>query len=150
MPTATPVLRTGAVDGLAVVADRMTPGGTALKALVPLARRLTTTAWSWSPITAPLYALLQGPVIGALPASFEARFPGLVLRAVGPTFGVVLGMPPVDQTGLIEVAERFRLGVAAATLGIPLCYPAGFALSFFGIFFPPLFAAGGLPCRSTI
>jgi uncharacterized YccA/Bax inhibitor family protein len=180
MQTSNPALRAGAFAGLEDVGDRMTVGGTSLKALVLLALCLATTAWSWSqyvaagqgatslwlfvligasigglalaiativkkdwaPITAPLYALTQGVVIGFASAAFEARFPGVVLQAVGLTFGVFLGMLLVYQTGLIKVTERFRLGVAAATLGVLLFYLAGFVLSFFGVFLPPLFAGG--------
>jgi uncharacterized YccA/Bax inhibitor family protein len=98
----------------------------------------------WAPITAPLYALTQGVVIGFVSASFEARFPGVVLQAVGLTFGVFLGMLLVYQTGLIKVTERFRLGVAAATLGILFFYLAGFIFSFFGVSMPPLVAGGWL------
>src|SRR5262245_54447683 len=39
----------------------------------------------WAGLTAPIYALLEGLVLGGLSAMFEARFPGIVLQAVGLT-----------------------------------------------------------------
>ena len=43
----------------------------------------------WSPITAPLYAGLEGLFLGAVSAIFEMRFPGIVMQAVGLTFGTL-------------------------------------------------------------
>ena len=46
----------------------------------------------WAPITAPLYALVEGVFIGAISAVFDARYPGIVMQAVGLTFGVVAAL----------------------------------------------------------
>lgn len=35
----------------------------------------------WSPITAPLYALLEGLVLGSVSAMYEARFRGIAIQA---------------------------------------------------------------------
>src|SRR3546814_5969463 len=40
---------------------------------------------TWAPITAPLYALLEGFFIGGISAIFEAKYPGIVMQAVGLT-----------------------------------------------------------------
>ncbi len=45
---------------------------------------------TWSPVTAPIYALLEGLVLGGLSAVFELRYPGIALEAVGLTFGTLL------------------------------------------------------------
>ena len=37
----------------------------------------------WAAITAPLYALLQGLVLGGISAIFEAQYPGIVIQAIG-------------------------------------------------------------------
>ena len=51
---------------------------------------------NWAAYLAPAYGLLQGLFIGGISAImnkvFEARYPGLVLQAVGLTFGVALAM----------------------------------------------------------
>src|SRR5262249_42338807 len=43
----------------------------------------------WSAITAPLYALLEGLVLGGISAIFERTYPGIAIQAVGLTFGVL-------------------------------------------------------------
>ena len=43
----------------------------------------------WAAITAPLYALLQGLVLGGISAIFEAQYPGIVIQAIGLTFGTL-------------------------------------------------------------
>ncbi len=43
----------------------------------------------WSPVTAPIYALLEGLVLGGLSAMFELRYPGIAMEAVGLTFGTL-------------------------------------------------------------
>ena len=86
----------------------------------------------WAPITAPLYAAVEGVFIGALSAIFEARFPGIVIQAVGLTFGTMAALLLAYRSGLIKVTERFKLGVFAATGGVVLLYLANFAMGFFG------------------
>ena len=39
----------------------------------------------WSPITAPIYALLEGLALGGISAMFELRYPGIAIQAVGLT-----------------------------------------------------------------
>ena len=46
----------------------------------------------WSPYTVPIYALLEGAILGLLSAFFEMMFPGIVMQAVMLTFGVFLVM----------------------------------------------------------
>src|SRR5512147_948989 len=65
-----PLLWTGALGGLVVC-------------LVTVFKK------EWSAVTAPIYALLQGLVVGGLSAFYESRFPGIVIQAVGLTFGTL-------------------------------------------------------------
>ena len=44
---------------------------------------------TWSPVTAPLYAGLEGLFLGGISAFFEARHPGIVMQAVTLTFGTL-------------------------------------------------------------
>lgn len=88
---------------------------------------------AWAPVTAPIYALLQGLFIGGLSAQLETAYSGIVIQAVGLTFGTLFSMLFVYQTGLIKATENFKLGVFAATGGIAIVYLATFVLSFFGI-----------------
>ena len=42
-----------------------------------------------SPFTAPIYAALEGLVMGAISAVFETMYPGIVIQAVGLSIGVL-------------------------------------------------------------
>src|SRR5207249_3539282 len=88
---------------------------------------------SWAPITAPLYALLEGLVLGGISSLFEQKYPGIAIQAVGLTFGTLLVMLLAYRSGVIRVTDKFRLGVIAATGGIALFYLATFILGFFGV-----------------
>jgi uncharacterized YccA/Bax inhibitor family protein len=90
---------------------------------------------TWSPITAPLYALLEGLVLGAISAIFEVRYPGVPIQAVSLTFGVLIVLLMAYRSGLIPVTDKLRIGIVAATGGIALFYLAQFILGFFGIHF---------------
>jgi uncharacterized YccA/Bax inhibitor family protein len=87
----------------------------------------------WAHITAPIYALLEGFFVGGISAIFELRYPGIVIQAVGLTFGTLGCLLMAYKSGLIKATENFKLGVVAATGGIALLYLVSFALSFFGI-----------------
>jgi len=96
----------------------------------------------WSAVTAPLYALLEGLFLGALSASWEASFHGIVIQAVVLTFGTLLALLMAYRSGLIKATQNFKLGVVAATGGIALLYLTGIALGFFGIRFASINGAG--------
>src|SRR5512143_1291982 len=76
----------------------------------------------WSPVTAPLYALLEGLVLGSVSAIFELRWPGLPIQAVSLTFGVLIVLLLAYRSGVIPVTDKFRIGIVAATGGIALFY----------------------------
>ena len=86
-----------------------------------------------SPYTAPIYAALEGLLLGGISAIYNSRFQGLPLQAVALTFGVFMALLIVYRTGLIRATENFRLGVVAATGGIMIMYLLSFVLGFFGI-----------------
>jgi uncharacterized YccA/Bax inhibitor family protein len=90
----------------------------------------------WSPVTTPLYAVLEGLVLGGVSVLMEAQYPGIVAQAVFLTFGTLGALLLGYRSGLIRVTDRFRAGVFAATGGIFLFYLVGFVLSFFGTSVP--------------
>lgn len=96
----------------------------------------------WSAITAPIYALLEGLVLGGLSAVLEVRYPGLPMQAVGLTFGTLLVMLLVYRSGMIRVTQKFAIGVAAATGGIMVFYLLQMVLGFFGIQFTAVNGSG--------
>lgn len=77
---------------------------------------------TWAPKTAPIYAVLEGLALGGISAFFEARFPGIVIQAVGLTFGTLFALLFAYKTKLIRATENFKLGVVAATGGIAVVY----------------------------
>ncbi|MDG6349164.1 Bax inhibitor-1/YccA family protein [Luteimonas sp. 8-5] len=87
---------------------------------------------TWAPVTAPLYAAVEGLFIGAISALFEQRFPGIVIQAVGLTFGTMAALLIAYRSGLIKATENFKLGVVAATGGIALLYLVNIGMRMFG------------------
>lgn len=95
-----------------------------------------------SPVTAPIYAALEGLVLGAVSAVFESMYPGIVIQAVGLSVGVLAVMLFVYGTGIIQVTEKFKIGVVAATGAICLVYLADIVLSWFGTRIPFIHQGG--------
>lgn len=98
-----------------------------------IAALVTVFKKEWAAFSAPAYALLEGLFLGGVSALFEAQFPGIVIQAVGLTFGTLLVLLGAYTSGLIKVTDKFRLGVVAATGGIALVYFVSFVLGLFGV-----------------
>ncbi|MDO5610542.1 MAG: Bax inhibitor-1/YccA family protein [Pseudomonadota bacterium] len=96
----------------------------------------------WAPVTAPLYALVEGFFLGSISAVFNARFEGIVFQAVILTFGTLFALLFAYRSGLIKATENFKLGVVAATGGIALVYLATIVLGFFNIKIPMIHESG--------
>ena len=96
----------------------------------------------WAPITTPVYAALEGLFLGAISASFESRYPGVPMTAVGLTFGCLAVLLAAYSSGLIRPSENFKLGIVAATGAIALVYLVSMGLGFFGITIPGIFGSG--------
>lgn len=87
----------------------------------------------WSPVTAPIYAVSEGLVLGGISAVYEMQFHGIVMQAVLLTVGTLLGMLALYTMRIIQPTRKFMLGVFAATAGIALTYLVGMILSLFGV-----------------
>jgi uncharacterized YccA/Bax inhibitor family protein len=96
----------------------------------------------WSPVTSPIYALLEGLALRGISAVFELRYPGIAMQAVGLTFGTLFVLLLAYRSGLIRVTEKFKLGVVAATGGIAVFYLVEFVLGFFGVHFAAINGSG--------
>jgi uncharacterized YccA/Bax inhibitor family protein len=125
MPAVLPWLMTGAIGGFIV-------------ALITIFKK------TWAPVTAPAYALLEGLFLGGISAAMELRFPGIVMQAVGLTFGTLAALLFAYRTGLIRATENFKLGVVAATGGIALLYLVDIVMGFFGHKIPMIHEGGWL------
>ncbi|MES2239494.1 MAG: Bax inhibitor-1/YccA family protein [Bacteroidota bacterium] len=90
----------------------------------------------YSGYLAPGYALFEGLFIGGISAIFEARYPGIVIQAVGATFvtfAVCLGL---YKFKIVKVTEQFKSVVLAATLAIATYYLISWLFSMFTSFVP--------------
>jgi len=103
---------------------------------------ITSFKKEWSPVTAPIYALLEGLVLGGLSAVMDLRYPGIGIEAVSLTFGTLFVLLLAYRSGLIQVTQKFRLGVVAATGGIFVFYLLQMLLGFFHIQFLSINGSG--------
>ena len=93
-------------------------------------------------VTGPLYAALQGLVLGVVTMALNARYPGLPQQAALLTVATLGVMLVAWRTGLIRATERFRTIVVSCTLSIFVFYIIAFALSLFGVAIPFLQEGG--------
>jgi len=93
---------------------------------------VTTFKPTAAPFTTPLYAALEGLVLGTISMIYERQFPGIVINAVGLTFGTLAALLLAYRTRLIRATENFKLGVFAATGGIAILYMVSMVMGFFG------------------
>ena len=91
----------------------------------------------WAPYLAPLYALLEGLFLGAISAmyndAFATKAPGIVMNAVGLTFGTAIAMYLLYSFKIIKATERFKSVIFTATAGIAIFYMISMLLGFFGV-----------------
>ena len=99
---------------------------------------------TWAPVTAPIYAVLEGLFLGGISAMFEVRFPGIVTQAMFGTLGTLFALLLAYKTGLIKATENFKLGVFAATGGIALVYLISIVMGFFGTSIPFIHESGAI------
>lgn len=89
---------------------------------------------------APVYGLAEGFFLGAISVYFNDAFaktaPGIVMQAVGLTFGVVIAMFLLYRLRIIKATEKFKTVVFTATAGIALFYVISIVLRMFGVQMP--------------
>ena len=86
----------------------------------------------WSPISAPVYALLEGLVLGGVSAFFDKAYPGIAVQAISLTFGVLFVLLLAYKLRIVQATRGFKLGVIAATGGIALVYAVNMMMNLFG------------------
>ncbi|MBF0520442.1 MAG: Bax inhibitor-1/YccA family protein [Nitrospirae bacterium] len=95
---------------------------------------------NFATVTAPIYALFEGLVIGGLSSLAEAAYPGIAFQAVVLTIGTLVALLFAYKTGLVRATQKFKSGVIAATGGVFLIYMASMILGLFHIRIPFLFS----------
>ncbi len=96
-----------------------------------------------SPITVPLYAILEGLLLGGISYMYGQLYDGIVFNAIMITISILLSLLFAYRSGIIKATENFKLGVFAATGGIALVYLFSFIASFFGAGFSIMNPANG-------
>jgi len=85
-----------------------------------------------APFLAPIYALLEGALVGNISGYYEFRYGGIVGQAAMATISVFMVLLFLYKSKIIKPTENFKLGLAAATGGICILYLVQFVWSFFG------------------
>ena len=93
-------------------------------------------------ITAPIYAVAEGLLLGALSAVFEAQFPGIAFQAVALTLGVLAVMLVLYATRTIRVTERLRAVIFVSMLAIMAVYLVSIVANLFGASVPLIYDSG--------
>ena len=86
----------------------------------------------WAPITVPLYAILEGALLGGISYMYNTSYNGIVTNAILLTVGILVSLLIAYRSGYIKATENFKLGIFAATGGIAIVYFVNFIMGFFG------------------
>ena len=86
-----------------------------------------------APVVAPIYAVLEGLMLGALSSLMNIRYPGIPQQAVLLTFAVALGVFTLYRMNILKATEGFRRMVVGATIGIAVFYLVNIVLSMFNV-----------------
>ena len=95
-------------------------------------------------ILAPVYALAEGLFLGAISASLEKKFGGIVMQAVLLTFGVMFAMLFAYATGIVKATPGLMKAVFAATMGVAIYYLIAMVMGLFGLSAPLIYDSGPL------
>lgn len=91
----------------------------------------------WSPYLAPAYGLCEGLFLGAISAfyneAFATKAPGIVMNAVGLTFGTAIALYFLYSFKIIKATEKFKSVIIMATAGIGIFYLIAMVIGFFGV-----------------
>ena len=70
----------------------------------------------------PVYAILEGFLIGVYSMLLETRYPGIVMEAATCTFGIAFACAVLYGSGLVKVTDKFMKIVFTLTAGIATIY----------------------------
>ncbi len=96
----------------------------------------------YSPVIAPIYAGVEGLLVGGISGIYAGFGGGIVIQAISLTLLVLFIMLFIHKTGIIPVTQKLRMGIFMATGAIALLYLATLVLSFFGINIPYIHQGG--------
>lgn len=77
----------------------------------------------------PIYAAFEGLFLGPFSGLMEAYYPGIIVQAVGLTFGLFFTMLVVYRARIIKPSQNLAIGLASAIGAIMLIYMGSFILA---------------------
>lgn len=95
-----------------------------------------------APYLSPVYAVIEGALLGSLTMFMELVYPGIAMQAVVGTFGVFVLMLITYRMGLVKVTDKFRSIMSMAIGGVLLIYVVSFIGSFIGFNVPYIHEGG--------
>jgi uncharacterized YccA/Bax inhibitor family protein len=92
--------------------------------------------------TSPIYAILEGVVLGAISQIFNTTYDGIVLQAILLTFGIFVSVLILYSSGAIKVTQKTRAIIIIATLGVGIYYLFAIVFGLFGVQVPLIYDSG--------
>jgi len=91
-----------------------------------------------APVTAPIYALLEGLMLGSISQYLNALYPGIAISAAAITLAALGLMLGLYRAGILRATPMFTKVIVIATGAIALVYVASFVMRLFGGHMPLL------------
>ena len=85
----------------------------------------------WSPVTVPIYSVLEGLALGGISAMYASLYDGIVIQAIGLTVSILFALLFAYRAKMIVVTQKFRSMIITATFGIFLFYIINLIISLF-------------------
>lgn len=112
---------------------------------------ITASNPSRAPYLAPVYAILEGLLVGAISKIYMDAFaPGIIFQAVTITFAILFMMLMIYKSGLIKVTQKLRAGITMAVGAVMIFYLINMVCYFIGINIPFLHDGGMLSIGITL
>ena len=80
----------------------------------------------------PVYAVVEGALVGAISFVYNATYPGIVIEAVGATLAVAVVMYVLYASHVLKVTDKVRSTIISATLGVAVFYLIAWLIAMFG------------------
>jgi len=103
-----------------------------------------------APITAPIFAMLEGLFVGTISVIYAAAFDGIIFQALSLTIGTLLSMLMIYKSGIIKVTKSFRTAVSMAVGAIMIVYLISWIGHFVGFTVPFIHESGPLGIGITV
>ena len=98
----------------------------------------------WTPVLAPVYAVLEGLVLGGIALVYNFKYPGIALNAGLLTAAVLFVLLGLYSSRIIKVTDQMVTGIVAATAAVAVVYLVDMVLAMFGVHVPFIHQSGWL------